>query len=100
VEARWHRDTTGDQVYQVLQRICAVSGGRSSAVIDCRADLAAPLALGEDALWDAIDDLLAAGFVSPAQERGVRVRLTARGVHWCQTLPRRLAIAHRMTDTR
>lgn len=90
----------GGQVFQVLQRICAVSCGQRTAMINCRAELAEPLDLSEDALWNAIDALLAAGFVAPAQQSGVQIHLTAQGVQWCLTLPRRMAIARTLIDTR
>ena len=80
----------------MLWHLCTAARGGSLVVIDSRANVGQPLALGKDALWDAIDTLLAEGFIEPAQQRGVRVRLTARGAAWCRTLPRRLHIL-RMT---
>jgi hypothetical protein len=80
----------GSDTGRVLRHLCAVTRGGGLVVIDCRTDVAQPLALSEDALWDAIDTLLAEGLIEPAQQRGIRVRLTTRGAAWCRSLPRRL----------
>lgn len=88
--------TPGSDTGRVLRHLCTAARGGSLVVIDCRTDIGQPLALSEDALWDAIDTLLAEGLIEPAQHRGVHVRLTARGAEWCRTLPRRLHIL-RMT---
>src|SRR4051794_37028830 len=85
-----------DTMAQVLYRLCALTHGSSLVVIDCRADVGQPLGLSEDALWDVIDTLLAEGYLAPAQQHGDWVRLTASGVWWCATLPRRRQIVRRI----
>ncbi len=92
--------TPGRTKVRVLRHIAALTGGSTLVVIDCRTEVGRPLALSEEALWDAIDTLLAEGLLEPAQQRGVRVRLTAEGAAWCRTLPRRLHLLHRVLAAR
>jgi hypothetical protein len=92
--------TPGRTSARAMQHIAALTGGSTLVVIDCRTKIGQPLALSEEALWDAIDTLLAEGLLEPAQQRGVRVRLTAEGAAWCRTLPRRLHLLHRVLAAR
>jgi hypothetical protein len=90
--------TPGRTWARVLLHICTVTRGSSLVVLDCRADIGRSPELSEETLWDAIDALLAEGVIEPAQESGIRVRLTVDGAEWYRTLPRRLHMLRRIME--
>jgi len=64
-------------------QVCAVTGGDTAMVVDCRSAIARPLRLTEEETWDAVDGLLSDGLLDAALMSGVHVRLTETGARRC-----------------
>jgi len=64
-------------------QVCAVTGGDTTMVVDCRSAIAQPLRLTDEETWDAVDGLLSDRLLESALMSGVHVRLTDTGARRC-----------------